>query len=227
VKLKNRYRQLKPFIRGNSYCDIGCGGGDLVAYLLDTHDEFHIAAGIDIMDWRTEKVKQKIDFQMLDFSRSNTTSKKQYDTLTCLAVLHHTGNQKETMIRFLKNVQTAMKPGGRLIIEEDVIIPVRDQSLNRNIKSQLELLNTQQKFLSDFLQFDQDKQKNIIISIDFLANCLAVGVPEMPFPCGFQTLGDWISIFDNTTLKLIEVRIQGFVKNNFNQSCHVFFILEN
>ena len=44
-KLVNRYNQLKAFLRGTTYCDMGCGGGDLVAYLLQEHDDFQSGAG--------------------------------------------------------------------------------------------------------------------------------------------------------------------------------------
>ena len=226
-KLANRYQTLKPFLKGSTYCDVGCGGGDLVAHLLSMHPEFESAAGIDILDWRSPEVKERIDFQMLDFTKQGVSSRASYDTLTCLAVLHHTGTSAESMVNFLCNVKTAMRPGSVLIIEEDVILPSDEYESHHEVLIQIEQLKKEQPFLEGFLALSSEEQRDIIISIDFLANCLSVGVPEMPFPCGFQSLEQWLEIFNTTGLKVREVRIQGFVKNNFNQSSHVFFILEN
>ena len=226
-KLVNRYKQLSPYLTGSSFCDIGCGGGDMVASFLKQHDSFTHAAGIDIMDWRTDEIKELIEFQMLDFTKPGVSSEVQYDTLTTIAVLHHTGSSEENMITFLRNLMTAVKKGGRLIIEEDVIIPGTELVHHQDLVGQIEELKQEQRFLEPFLSFDQSTQRDIIILIDLLANCLSVGVPDMPFPCGFQTLDSWLGIFDKVGFNLREVRIQGFVQNNFNQSCHVFFILEN
>ena len=167
--------------------------------------------GIDIMDWRTEKIKELIDFQLLDFSLEGTTSARKYDTLSCLAVLHHTGRSEEDMIRYLSNLRSVMNKNGRLIIEEDVIFPAEEQEIYSDLASQAQELAKHQGYLNRFLSMDQNTQRDTIICIDFLANCLSVGVPEMPFPCGFQTMGTWMSIFDKVGYKLIEVRILGFV----------------
>ena len=225
-KLFNRYQQLMPHLNGSSYCDIGCGGGDLVQYILQQHVEFTKAAGIDTMDWRTPEIKSLIDFQMLDFTLKDSSSSISYDTLTCLAVLHHTGRMAKDMVNFLTNLKTAMNPKGILIIEEDVILP-RDEIADLvDISTQLDQLSENQTFLSLFISMSYEEQRDIIIAIDFIANCLSVGVPDMPFPCGFQTIRTWLEIFEKVELKLVDVSIHGFVQNNFNQSSHVFFILE-
>ena len=223
-KLLTRYQQLKPYLKGNSYCDIGCGGGDLAAFMKRHHTGFTHVAGIDTMDWRTEEISNEIDFQMLDFTVPGMKSDKQYDVLTCLAVLHHAGNTDYQTGTFLQNLKTALKEGGRLIIEEDVILPEREVKAS-SFREQINNLKDKQPFLNQFLSLPVKTQRDVIIIIDFLANSLAVGVPDMPFPCGFRTLSDWEAIFRENGFSIADISIQGFVKGNFNQSSHVLFIL--
>ncbi|WPP48989.1 class I SAM-dependent methyltransferase [Catalinimonas niigatensis] len=224
-KLNRRYEKIKNYLHGSSYCDIGCGGGDFVAFLKHYHQPFQQVAGIDVMDWRTEAVKEEIGFQMLDFSQPDTFSKVKYDTMSCLAVLHHVGNTDEAQGIFLQNIRKSLSEGGRLIIEEDVILPEDELLRHQEYQEQIQQLKEYQINLSDFLQFDYATQKDCIILIDFLANALAVGVPEMAFPCGFRSIEAWTDILENNGFSISKVKIAGFVPGNFNQSSHVYFVL--
>lgn len=224
-KLTKRLKQLKPFLEGNSFCDIGCGGGDLIVFIKKNFPQFTEYAGIDVLDWRTDLVKEEINFQMLDFKQPGMKSLVRYDTLTCLAVLHHVGNTEEEISIFLNNIRTAIHTNGKLIVEEDVILPRHQTDPNDDYSSQLNTLATQQPLFGEFLKLDEEEQRAVIILIDFLANCLSVGVPDMAFPCGFKTIDEWTGIFIKNNFKVEEVKVQGFVEGNFNRSPHVFFIL--
>lgn len=224
-KLFRRYDKIKEYLQGSSYCDIGCGGGDFIAFLKHHHESFQQLAGIDVMDWRTEAVKEEIGFQILDFSQPDTFSEIKYDTMSCLAVLHHVGNTDEAQGIFLQNIRNSLAEGGRLIIEEDVILPEDELRQNQMYQEQIQHRMSQQSILSEFLKFDYATQKDCIILIDFLANALAVGVPEMAFPCGFRSIEEWIKLLENNGFELADVKIAGFVAGNFNQSSHVYFVL--
>lgn len=224
-KLTNRLKQLKPFLDGNSYCDIGCGGGDLIVFLKKNYPQFTEYAGIDVLDWRTDSFKEEINFQMLDFTQPDVKSSFRYDSITCLAVLHHVGNTNEEVSIFLSNIRTAINANGKLIIEEDVIFPRYQTDSNDDYREQLNELASHQPFFAEFLTLAEEEQRAVIILIDFLANCLSVGVPDMAFPCGFKTINEWTEIFIKNNYNVKEVRIQGFVEGNFNRSPHVFFVL--
>ncbi|MGK7393069.1 MAG: class I SAM-dependent methyltransferase [Candidatus Cyclobacteriaceae bacterium M3_2C_046] len=225
-KLKIRYQQLKPHLWGNSLADIGCGGGDLVHYLKKNHYDFKICAGIDLMDWRTPALKDQIDFQQLDFSQPHQTSPTQYDTVTCIAVLHHVGNDDQSRSIFLQNIKSALTVAGRLIIEEDVLLPQEEIIRNEDYKRQIEHCKQHQALFPDFLAMDQGDQKDVLILIDFLANALATGVPQMPFPAGFLSLNQWKALLRKNGFSIKDVVIKGFSRGLFNRSSHVFFILQ-
>ena len=224
-KLFIQLNNLKPFLKGNSYCDIGCGGGDLVYFLKNNYLQFKEYAGIDVIDWLTEEVKDSINFQILDFSKPGTRSQKKYDTLTCIAVLHHVGNTTESINVFLQNVKSAISDKGRLIIEEDVILPISEVQSDNYFKEQVEKRMQAQPLFSEFIKLGKAEQKDVFILIDLFANLLTVGISGMAFPFGFRTINEWIELFIENGFEIEDVRIKGFQRGLFNRSSHVYFIL--
>jgi len=224
-KLKIKAEQLAPYLSGDTYCDIGCGGGDLVAYLKNYYPHFREYTGIDVLDWRTDGLKNKINFQLLDFSKSNARSTQQYDMATCIAVLHHIGHTNESLQHFLTNVQSAISKNGRLLIEEDVILPADELAQNNGFESHVKLLAENQSLFAEYLAMTREEQKSVLTIIDLLANSLVVGVPNMAFPFGFRSIEEWKVIFINSGYTIENVIIHGFTKGMFNCSSHVFFIL--
>ena len=224
-KLFIQLDHLKPFLKGNSFCDIGCGGGDLVYFLKNNYPQFNEYAGIDVIDWRTEGLKDSINFQILDFSQPGTRSQKKYDTLTCIAVLHHVGNTTESISVFLQNVKSAISDNGRLIIEEDVILPISEIQSDYYYKEQVEERIQDQPLFSEFIKLSKADQTDVCILIDVIANALTGGISDMAFPFGFKTINEWIELFMENGFEIEDVRIKGFQMGYFNRSSHVYFIL--
>jgi hypothetical protein len=183
-----------------------------------------LSAGIDVVDWRTEILKKEIDFLLMDLSARGTASSRQFDTVTCLAVLHHVSSGDEDINLFLKNLKSTLKNNSTLIIEEDVII-TREILANPEFVHDIEVLESNQEYFREYIALDVNDQKDVLILIDFLANCLSVGVPQMAFPCGFRSIEQWMELFSSNHYRVNEVRIHGFVTGNFNQSAHATFIL--
>jgi 2-polyprenyl-3-methyl-5-hydroxy-6-metoxy-1,4-benzoquinol methylase len=225
-KLFIQLNNIKSFLKGNSYCDIGCGGGDLVYFLKNNYPQFKEYAGIDVIDWRTEEVKDSINFQLLDFSQPGIRSQKKYDTLTCIAVLHHVGNTVESISVFLQNVKSAISDNGRLIIEEDVILPISEIGSDNYYKEQVKERMQNQPLFSEFIKLDTAEQKDAFILIDIIANALTGGISDMAFPFGFKTINEWNELFIENGFEIEDVRIKGFQNGLFNRSSHVYFILK-
>jgi SAM-dependent methyltransferase len=224
VKLIRRYDLIKGFLNGNTYCDVGCGGGDLAFYVKKHSPTISLSAGIDVVDWRTECLKKEIDFMLMDLSARGTVSSRQFDTVTCLAVLHHISSSDEDMSVFLLNLRSTLKKNSTLIIEEDVII-TREIQDNPEFVHDVQFLKTTQYYFKEYSALGEKDQMDVLILIDFLANCLSIGVPQMAFPCGFRSIENWMNLFTTNLFRVNEVRIHGFVPGNFNQSAHAAFIL--
>ena len=197
----------------------------MVAFIKRHLSRFKEHAGIDVLDWRTEDIKSEINFQMLDFSQPNVLSAQQYDMATCMAVLHHVGNTDISRRIFLKNVRNAIHKNGRLLIEEDVILPQEEIESNEDLKNQVKSLACLQPHYKMFITMSSEDQVSVLTIIDLLANSLIVGVPNMAFPFGFKSVNEWKVLFDECDYSVEKVQINGFTENLFNQSSHVFFIL--
>lgn len=224
-KLKHKVQALIPFFKGESYCDIGCGGGDLLAYIKKELPYLKDYAGIDVLDWRTEDLKHEINFQMLDFSMPGSVSRVKYDMATCMAVVHHVGSTDESLLLFLKNIRSAINKNGRLIIEEDVILPADEINSIDDYKMQAEQRAREQPYFAEYLALDRKEQKSVLTIIDLLANTLVVGVQDMAFPFGFRSTNQWKELFLKSGFEIEQVRINGFTRPLFNRSSHVLFIL--
>lgn len=223
-KLPRRMRQLENLIRGPALCDVGCGGGDWLLYARKNHPDIQQATGIDILDWRSPDAAQEIDFLQLDFADPKTVSPSLFDSATCLAVLHHV--QPDRITTFLRGVATAIRPGGRLIVEEDVLLTPDDQQHPLLPQERMHALREHQPFFDEYLNLAPEHQFPVLVLIDLLGNSLSVGVPDMPFPFGFLRLTEWIALFSTCGFQVQQIIPAGFVTGNFNQSAHIFFQME-
>lgn len=225
-KLFLKVRRISPYLTGNSYCDVGCGGGDLVNFIRNQFPQFDEYAGIDVLDWRTRELRDSINFQMLDLSQPGSVSQMQYDTLTCIAVLHHVGGTEDGVHTFLQNLRSAVSPQGRLIIEEDVMLPESEIRRNAAYLEQVEERKLAQPLFPEFLALQEPDQKDVMILVDVLANALSGGVTDMAFPFGFRTIEQWTSLFMQYGFYLEDLVIAGFQEGLFNRSSHVYFVLK-
>jgi len=225
-KLEVKLNQLKPFLREGAYADIGCGGGDLVAYLKKHYGAFTSFTGIDVMDWRSKAVRKEIDFRFFDFSNPSGTLPEKFDFATCMAVLHHVGKDDGSLLRFLGNIRDSLNVSGRLLVEEDVILPEAEINPSESYRNQVEQLKREQPLFGEYTMLPGRDQLAALILIDLLANSLAVGVPEMHFPFGFRSINRWMNLFNESGFEVEKVQINGFVRGTFNRSSHVFYLLQ-
>lgn len=224
-KMGLRLKDLEPWITGKSCCDVGCGSGELMVALRTNRPEIEVCDGIDVLDWRSDTAKQVTGFQQLDLSQPGTTSSRKYDCLTCFAVLHHVGEDQTGLETFLDNLRDILAPGGRLVVEEDVILPKRDWQGNPGLEEQIKQNLENQQFFGDYLALAPGDQQDLLILIDVLANVVSLGVQGMNFPFGFRTLGEWVRLFSAKGFSVRNILIYGFRPQTFNRSAHVWFIL--
>ncbi|BBD65260.1 type 11 methyltransferase [Nostoc commune NIES-4072] len=96
--------------------DIGCGTGLFSRLLAKRADR---VLGIDLSPNMIEIAKQKsrqhpnIDYQVADILQWEF-SVKQFDAIVSIATVHHL-----PLENLLLNLQTALKPGGKLVIRKD------------------------------------------------------------------------------------------------------------
>ncbi len=119
-KVDFRWRNLrnlvKTHIQGKTILDAGCGTGHLTLELLQ--EGFSVTAmdySPELVDFTKGVLKQAGFFPsvyQLDLRNAKVLAEDNYDTVICLDVLEHIDDD---MIA-LRNLKTALKPGGVLII---------------------------------------------------------------------------------------------------------------
>lgn len=94
--------------------DLGCGNGRLVNFL----DKNHQYTGVDISSnliKQAKKLHPKHKFQVGDMLDLSDLHNEHFDRLICVAAFHHIPSQK-SRLEALKNMYTALKPDGTLIL---------------------------------------------------------------------------------------------------------------
>ncbi|NQT29135.1 MAG: class I SAM-dependent methyltransferase [Candidatus Saganbacteria bacterium] len=221
-KLPQREIQLSPYLVGSSLVDIGCGGGDLVAYLKEHHPELAEVAGIDVTDWRTPGLD--IDYHVLDLTNPYARIDKQYDVGLMMAILHHAGRRDSEMDTFLQGARKIVRK--RLIVEEDLIVSPGCLESGLPGVARFNELRETRPLLDEYLGYSLETQHDITLLNDYLANALLVGVPEMNFSFGFRTLTEWVQTFERNGFRLRHVNVLGFQSWQLHQVCHAHFILD-
>jgi len=131
-----RYNRVRDFLKGfvntdSSLIEIGCGTGNILAFLRREADLKNIA-GIDISEKALLKAYEKGIIEtykgsILDFEFVSTINKK-YDFVILGAILHHlvgrtTRESKYNTIHAIENSLNITKDGGYLIIVEPIFEP--------------------------------------------------------------------------------------------------------
>jgi hypothetical protein len=80
-----------------------------------------------------------------------------------------------------------------------------------------------QPLLRQFVGLPSQAQFQALALIDFFANAIAQGIPEMNMPFGFKSVKEWGQVLEANGLKVTEIRLAGFEPGRMHKSCHVWF----
>jgi 2-polyprenyl-3-methyl-5-hydroxy-6-metoxy-1,4-benzoquinol methylase len=108
------FRGWLPEDKGASIIDLACGGGKLLYFLRDRG--YHQLQGVDISPEQVRLARQVIpevvELDILDFLVEH---RDRFDVILGLDIIEHF--QKDEALRFLDGCCSALKPGGRLILQ--------------------------------------------------------------------------------------------------------------
>jgi hypothetical protein len=136
------------------------------------------------------------------------------DTTIIQAVLHHIDTPDLSVI-----LPHLAKITQRLLIKED------SYGLFENLPD-LDQKTAQQPLLARFLSNPLSTQFQILVLIDFYANAVAQGIPEMHMPFNFRTPDEWRQTFDANNFRVERTIIAGFEPGRMHQSCHIWLVCE-
>jgi len=210
IKPQTDVEQLRPLICGQRVLDYGCGSGYLSARLGQAGFQVFTT---DVLDYRYPEAKHLPFVQMLSPTEIDYPADS-IDTTIIQAVLHHIDTPDLGVIlpRLTKITQ-------RLLIKEDSYglstnLPDRDQKA------------AQQPLLARFLDYPLPIQFQILVLIDFYANAVAQGIPEMHMPFNFRTPDEWHQILAANNFRVERTITAGFEPGRMHQSCHIWLVCE-
>ena len=204
-KPEDDLRQFRALISGETVLDYGCGGGNLAARLADAG--YHVLTA-DVLDYRYDAARR------LPFLRMSSPSDIPYpedsvDTALVQAVLHHVSTDElPAVVRRLGRVARTI-----LIKEDTYDVPLDLAGVAETIAAQ--------PLLASFVGLPRDAQFQALVLIDFYANAVAQGVPEMNMPFGFRSVREWERLLNANGLDVTRVLVTGFEAGRMHKSCHV------
>src|SRR6185312_5248957 len=86
-------------------------------------------------------------------------------------------------------------------------------------------LRTQQ-LLEMFTKMTLETQQQVLVLIDFFANAIAQGIPEMNMPFEFKTVAGWEQVLLQNGFKVKRTVVAGFEPGLMHKSCHVWLVCE-
>ena len=109
------YYDCLPMDKKAKILDVGCGDGKFLFFL--TNNGYQNVEGLELSKQQAEEARKNVKYRIHEVGDANIFLKKSFDNyqmITMNDVLEHI--PKKDMIKLLKNILAAIKPGGTLIV---------------------------------------------------------------------------------------------------------------
>ncbi len=83
-----------------------------------------------------------------------------------------------------------------------------------------------QPLLRSFVAMTLEVQQQVLALIDFFANAIAQGLPEMNMPFEFKTVPEWQQVLLQNGFRVNKSLVAGFEPGLMHKSCHVWLVCE-
>jgi SAM-dependent methyltransferase len=204
------FQLLKNLIEGQRLLDYGCGSGYLAARLAKGGYQVYTT---DVLDYRYPEAKGLPFVQMASPVQAPYPDDSM-DSALVQAVLHHIDPLDLDPV-----IQGIARMARQVLVKEDSYdLPPHLEGLEEKTR--------QQPLLQAFIRLPLEIQYLALVLIDFFANAIAQGIPEMNMPYAFHTMSQWEAILLRNGLKVSRVILSGFETGRMHKSCHVWFICE-
>jgi SAM-dependent methyltransferase len=210
TKPETDFQQLQKLLPGKRVLDYGCGSGYLAARLAK--GEYKVFT-TDVLDYRYPEARH------LPFVRMTSATDIAYpddsvDVALVLAVLHHIDPDDLPGV-----IQRLSKIARYALIKEDTYgLPDQVEGLAESLRTQ--------PLLRSFVGMTPEVQQQVLVLIDFFANAIAQGIPEMNMPFEFKTVKEWEQVLLRNGFKVNKVLVAGFEPGRMHKSCHVWLVCE-
>jgi SAM-dependent methyltransferase len=204
------FRQLQKLLPGDRILDYGCGSGYLSARLARGGYKVFTT---DVLDYRYPEARH-LPFVQMKSPTDISYPDDSVDVALVLAVLHHINPDDLPRV-----IQRLRKIARHLLIKEDTY------GLPENIEGLKERLAAQ-PLLRSFVAMTLAVQQQVLALIDFFANAIAQGLPQMNMPFEFKTPPQWQRALLENGFKVNRCLTVGFEPGRMHKSCHVWLLCE-
>lgn len=210
TKPEGDFQTLQKLLPGNSVLDYGCGSGYLDARLAKGG---YRVLTTDVLDYRYEEARQ-LPFVQMSSATGIGYPDDSVDVALVLAVLHHINADDLPHV-----IQRLRKVARHALIKEDTYgWPEQAEGLADSVRTQ--------PLLRAFLEMTLENQQQVLVLIDFFANAIAQGVPEMNMPFAFKTVPEWEQVLLENGFRVTRRILAGFEPGRMHKSCHVWLVCE-
>ena len=190
--------------------DYGCGSGYLAARLAKGGYQVFTT---DVLDYRYPEARH-LPFVRMASATDISYPDDSVDVALVLAVLHHIDPKDLPGV-----IERLGKISRYALIKEDTY------GLPDQIEGLTESLSTQ-PLLRTFASMSLGMQQQVLVLIDFFANAIAQGIPEMNMPFEFKTVTEWERVLLKSGFRVNKSLIVGFEPGRMHKSCHVWLLCE-
>jgi len=210
AKPETDFQQLQGLIIGTRVLDYGCGSGYLAARLARGGYQVFTT---DVLDYRYEEARP-LPFIPMASATDIPYPDDSMDTALVQAVLHHTDPAELPLV-----IGRLAQIAGHVLIKEDTF------DLPASLPGLSEIID-RQPLLQTFIQLPGEVQYQVLILIDFFANAIAQGIPEMNMPFAFRPVTGWWQVLEANGLRVHRTLVAGFEPGRMHKSCHVWFVCD-
>jgi SAM-dependent methyltransferase len=204
------FQQLKKLLPGKSVLDYGCGTGYLAARLAKGGYNVFTT---DVLDYRYAEARH-LPFVQMTSATDISYPDDSIDVALVLAVLHHINPDDLPRV-----IQRLRKIARYALIKEDTYgLPDQVEGLAESL--------TTQPLLRTFVAMPLAVQQQVLALIDFFANAIAQGLPEMNMPFEFKTITEWEQVLLQYGFEVNKSLVVGFEPGRMHKSCHVWLVCE-
>lgn len=210
AKPESDFQRLQTLLPGKRVLDYGCGSGYLAARLARGG---YTVFTTDVLDYRYPEARH-LPFVQMAAPTDIAYPDDSVDVALVLAVLHHINPEDLPRV-----IQRLGKVATYALIKEDTYgLPEHGEGLADSLRTQ--------PLLSAFTGMTPEAQVQVLVLIDFFANAIAQGIPEMNMPFEFKTLTGWKQVLLQNGFKVNRTVVAGFEPGLMHKSCHVWLVCE-
>lgn len=204
------FQQLLKLLPGETVLDYGCGSGYLAARLAKGGYKVFTT---DVLDYRYAEARN-LPFVQMTSATDISFPDNSVDVALILAVLHHINPDDLPRV-----IQRLRKVARYALIKEDTYgLPEKAEGLAESLATQ--------PLLRSFVGMTLEVQQQVLALIDFFANAIAQGLPEMNMPFEFKTVTEWEKILLQNGFRVNKNLVVGFEPGRMHKSCHVWLVCE-